>query len=71
MADGKAQGRESVFALAPKSQKQKQMDSGFRRNDEVGGFRRNEEKELDPGLRREDEVRGLRRDDEVGGPSPG
>ena len=45
------------------------MDSGFRRNDEVGDFRWDDEKgrlsskrkekrkELDPGLRRDDEIK--------------
>jgi hypothetical protein len=39
------------------------MDSAFRRNDELGGFRRNEKKGTDPGLRRDDEVRGFRRNE--------
>ena len=43
MAGGITQGRESVFAKRRNS-KTKQMDSGFRRNDGVRGFRRNEKK---------------------------
>jgi hypothetical protein len=38
-------GRESVLAKTPKPKSKIKMDSGFRRNDELGGFRlpRNEE----------------------------
>jgi hypothetical protein len=66
MAGGITHGRESGFASAPTTKTKKQMDSGFRRNDVAGGFRRNEKKELDPGLSRDDEAGGLRRNDEIG-----
>jgi len=42
MASEKAQGREAGFAKRTKSQSE-ELDPGFRRDDEVGGVRRDDE----------------------------
>ena len=52
MAREKTQGRESVVATELQEHKGKELDPGFRRDDEVGGFRR------------DDEVESFRRNDE-------
>ena len=39
MAREKTQGRESVVAIEPQEHKGKELDPGFRRDDEVGGLR--------------------------------
>ena len=50
MAREKAQGRESVVATEPQEHKCKELDPGFRRDDEVRGFRRDDEAEAFAGM---------------------